>query len=184
MVIWIDATEQPDLAEVVQRETGIKLKKRGRLLFGKCPFHNDSNPSFVIYYDQNTYHCFGCHKHGDTIRFIMEIKKMSSKDACLYLGINIGKIMSEEEQLKMAKHKEKKAKREVFAYWVNEYHTELCKRYRKINEIKLLVKSDKQLEKVAKYYHELSQIEEHLEILEGNDNKLKTMLHQHYHTAQ
>jgi DNA primase len=29
----------------------------------KCPFHNDSNPSFTVY--ENGYNCYGCGVHGD-----------------------------------------------------------------------------------------------------------------------
>ena len=30
----------------------------------KCPFHNDGTPSFAIYTHDNSFHCFGCGKHG------------------------------------------------------------------------------------------------------------------------
>jgi len=37
-----------------------------------CPFHDDRNPSFAVYAETNTFHCFGCFKHGDVITFLRE----------------------------------------------------------------------------------------------------------------
>jgi DNA primase len=37
----------------------------------RCPFHNDASPSLVLYPD-NSYHCYGCCKHGrGAIDFVM-----------------------------------------------------------------------------------------------------------------
>jgi DNA primase len=36
---------------------------------GKCPFHEDSSPSFLV--DDKKYHCFGCRAHGNAIDFEM-----------------------------------------------------------------------------------------------------------------
>ena len=38
-----------------------QLKKHGaKDLIGKCPFHDDANPSFVVTPDKNLFHCMGC----------------------------------------------------------------------------------------------------------------------------
>ena len=36
----------------------------------KCPFHEDKNPSLKLYYETNTFNCFGCSANGDVIEFI------------------------------------------------------------------------------------------------------------------
>lgn len=37
----------------------------------RCPFHQDSTPSFILYPD-NSYHCFGCSQHGkNAVDFVM-----------------------------------------------------------------------------------------------------------------
>jgi len=51
-----------------------------------CPFHVEKKPSFVIYHDSNTYHCFGCQAHGDNINFVMKVNNMSFLEACEYLS--------------------------------------------------------------------------------------------------
>ena len=34
-------------------------KKNGNSLIAKCPFHDDSNPSFSVDLTSGKYHCFG-----------------------------------------------------------------------------------------------------------------------------
>ena len=41
-----------------------KLRSSYNRLMGLCPFHEEKTPSFVIYPD-NSFHCFGCHAHGN-----------------------------------------------------------------------------------------------------------------------
>lgn len=58
---------------------GLRLGQR--LTHCKCPFHNDSTPSFVIYPD-NSYHCYGCSAHGNNaIDFVMKLMEMPFKEA-------------------------------------------------------------------------------------------------------
>jgi hypothetical protein len=59
----------------------VSLRKSGSKFIGKCPFHDDKNPSFVAYPETSSYYCFGCRKSGDIFGFIMEIEKLSFKDA-------------------------------------------------------------------------------------------------------
>lgn len=52
------------------------LIKSGKYKKGICPFHEDKDPSLVIY-PGNTFFCFGCHEHGDAIDFYMKLKNVS-----------------------------------------------------------------------------------------------------------
>jgi len=64
-----------------------KLQKNGNRYIGTCPFHNEKNQSFFIYTNDNHYHCFGCHAHGDSIKFYMETNKgVSFPQAVKYLS--------------------------------------------------------------------------------------------------
>jgi len=49
-----------DLIALYERKTGNTLRKSGRAFVGKCPFHEDNHPSFVIYPDTNSVYCFSC----------------------------------------------------------------------------------------------------------------------------
>ncbi len=65
-------------------------KKSGSNLFGLCPFHDEKTPSFSVSASKQIFYCFGCHKGGDAIRFIMEIEKMSYPDAIRHLADRAG----------------------------------------------------------------------------------------------
>ena len=58
-----------------------EMKKRGRVFVGKCPFHEEKQPSFTVYPQTNSYYCFSCHKGGDSINFIMQLEGLSFVDA-------------------------------------------------------------------------------------------------------
>lgn len=55
----------------------VNLHPSGRTLVGRCPFHDDRTPSFVIYPHSETFHCFGCRAHGDVISFVQQMEGMS-----------------------------------------------------------------------------------------------------------
>ena len=57
-----------DILEVVGRY--VSLKKKGRLFFGLCPFHQEKTPSFMVDATRGSYHCFGCGAHGDALGFL------------------------------------------------------------------------------------------------------------------
>lgn len=68
-------------------EPYVKLKKDGaHNMKGLCPFHSESTPSFKVNLSKNYYHCFGCNRGGDGIKFIMEIEKLSFTDAVRYIA--------------------------------------------------------------------------------------------------
>ena len=71
-----DAT---DLAQLIS-ET-VALKKRGRLLWGNCPFHGEKTPSFKIDPATQLWHCFGCGKGGDVFGYVMELEHLEFPDA-------------------------------------------------------------------------------------------------------
>ncbi len=59
----------------------IQLKKQGSNYTALCPFHSEKTPSFVVSPSKQIFHCFGCGASGDTIKFIMDIEKLSYPQA-------------------------------------------------------------------------------------------------------
>jgi len=60
------------LADVV-RGRGVELKKKGRQLWGLCPFHADSEPSFAVDEKKGLWNCLGkCNEGGDVLSFVMK----------------------------------------------------------------------------------------------------------------
>ena len=66
--------DRTNIVDVIS--TRVPLKKSGREYHGRCPFHDDSSPSFSVNPDKQVYHCFGCGASGGLISFIMEYDNM------------------------------------------------------------------------------------------------------------
>lgn len=63
-----------------------RLRSVGGRLVGKCPFHKDDSPSFSIWPDQNSWHCFGaCGEGGDVISFVMKSRGVGFLEAVKFL---------------------------------------------------------------------------------------------------
>ena len=76
----------------------VSLKRSGANLFGLCPFHGEKTPSFSVAPDKGIYYCFGCHKGGGVINFMMEIEGLSYPDAVRALAKRCGMEVPEDEQ--------------------------------------------------------------------------------------
>jgi DNA primase len=51
----------------------VSLKRAGRNFSGRCPFHNERTPSFMVSPERGTYVCFGCGEKGDVFSFIQKM---------------------------------------------------------------------------------------------------------------
>ncbi len=68
----------------------VNLKRRGKLLTGLCPFHNEKTPSFTVYPETQSYYCFGCGSGGDVVTFIKNIENLDYVEAVRYLADRVG----------------------------------------------------------------------------------------------
>ncbi len=75
----------------------VQLKRQGGRLFGLCPFHGEKTASFSVSPDAQLYYCFGCHKGGGVVNFIMEIEGLSYPDAVRFLARRAGLEVPEDE---------------------------------------------------------------------------------------
>lgn len=64
----------------------VSLKRKGRILTGLCPFHNEKTPSFTVYPETQSYYCFGCGSGGDVITFIKNIENLDYIEAVRFLA--------------------------------------------------------------------------------------------------
>ena len=76
----------------------VNLRRSGSNLFGLCPFHGEKTASFSVAPDKGMYYCFGCHKGGGAINFVMEVEGMSYPDAVRNLAARVGLPVPEDEQ--------------------------------------------------------------------------------------
>ncbi len=59
----------------------IELKKSGANYKACCPFHGEKTASFVVSPNKQIYHCFGCGVGGDSIKFVMDLEKLTYPEA-------------------------------------------------------------------------------------------------------
>ena len=76
----------------------VTLKRSGSNMFGLCPFHGEKTASFSVSPDKGIYYCFGCHKGGGAINFMMELEGLSYPDAVRALAKRVGMEVPEDEQ--------------------------------------------------------------------------------------
>ncbi|MEG2720369.1 MAG: DNA primase, partial [Oscillospiraceae bacterium] len=68
----------------------VTLKRKGKILSGLCPFHNEKTPSFTVYPETQSYYCFGCGAGGDVITFIRDIENLDYIEAAKFLADRVG----------------------------------------------------------------------------------------------
>ena len=76
----------------------VSLKRSGANMFGLCPFHGEKTASFSVAPDKGIYYCFGCHKGGNAVNFMMEIEGLSYPDAVRNLAKRVGLEVPDDEQ--------------------------------------------------------------------------------------
>ena len=60
---------------------GVRLRGRGRVRQGVCPFHDEAEGSFTVYADSERFYCFGCGEGGDVLDFIQRTENLSLSEA-------------------------------------------------------------------------------------------------------
>lgn len=83
--------EQVSVQRLVEA-AGIELKKVGKDLLGRCPFHADSTPSLSVTPAKNLWHCLGCGAAGGPIDWVIKKNGVSFRHAVELLreGVTAG----------------------------------------------------------------------------------------------
>ncbi|MCU0293264.1 MAG: CHC2 zinc finger domain-containing protein [Thermoanaerobaculaceae bacterium] len=93
----IERIKAANALPAVVAERGIELRKKGKTLVGRCPFHEDKTPSFSVTPDKGLFHCFGCGAAGDVIGFVTKHDQLSFSAALDALarraGLDLGQEM-------------------------------------------------------------------------------------------
>ncbi len=69
-----------DLGDTVEA-AGVRLRGRGRVRQGVCPFHDEAEGSFTVYSDSERFYCFGCGEGGDVLDFVQKSEGLSLPEA-------------------------------------------------------------------------------------------------------
>lgn len=94
-IIIEQVLERADIVDVIREY--VTLKKAGVNYKGRCPFHNDKTPSFVVSPLKGICKCFACGKGGNVIWFLQEHEGMNYIEAVRYLGEKFGVAVPTED---------------------------------------------------------------------------------------
>ena len=61
--------------------SGVRLRGRGRVRQGVCPFHDEAEGSFTVYADSERFYCFGCGEGGDVLDFVRRMEDLTLPEA-------------------------------------------------------------------------------------------------------
>ena len=99
-----------DIVEVVGKY--VQLQQKGGNYWGRCPFHHEKTASFSVNPNGQFFYCFGCHKSGDVISFVMEIESLDFNDAVKFLAervkMTLPEIKYDDEKIKQQKHQKER----------------------------------------------------------------------------
>ena len=95
----IDRLKAANPLEVILADRGIELRKKGRVLVARCPFHEEKTASFTVTPSKGLFHCFGCGARGDVFGFITKRDKVGFPRAMEILarraGLDLKELMNE-----------------------------------------------------------------------------------------
>ena len=72
--------------------SGVRLRGRGRVRQGVCPFHDEAEGSFTVYADTERFYCFGCGAGGDVLDFVRRAENLSLPEAIQRLDGGAGVV--------------------------------------------------------------------------------------------
>jgi DNA primase len=119
MSVITEVKQRLDIVELVSEY--VTLQKAGRNFKGLCPFHTEKHPSFFVFPEQQSWHCFGaCGTGGDIFSFVMKKEGVDFGQALRLLAQRGGITLSPLEAAADKAEDERKEK----LFQINEAATE------------------------------------------------------------
>ena len=163
--------QKPDILDTLIKE-GIELHKRGAAYWALCPLHDEKNPSLKVDPERQNFYCFGCHEHGDVITYIQHYHNLTFKESLSYLGINGG--INPKPDTRQIKKRQLVQK---YRQWMSNYTDFLCNVLRMLDHRKRFIRTIKEIERLAYFYHQEALWTHHFDILLFGSEKEKLQLY-------
>jgi DNA primase len=110
-----------DIVEVVS--SYIPLQKSGRNYKALCPFHAEKTPSFIVFPENQHWHCFGaCSEGGDIFTFVMKREGWDFRTALEELARRAGVELRPRTPAQVQAEEEADRLRELLAETARYYH--------------------------------------------------------------
>jgi DNA primase len=110
--------------DIVELISGyVSLRKSGRNYTALCPFHSEKTPSFVVFPETQTWHCFGaCATGGDIFTFIQKRENLDFPEALRLLAQRAGMALEPPSEKKTAEEQLKQRLLEINAAAAQYFH--------------------------------------------------------------
>ncbi len=96
---WVDfkTIKQHVTMQMVLDHYGIKLRRSGKELRGKCPIHKgEGSDAFHVSVSKGAFNCFSCGAKGNVLDFVAGMEQCSLRDAALKLAEWFGLIAAKQ----------------------------------------------------------------------------------------
>lgn len=109
---WLDELKSRcDIVDLISRY--VPLKRNGREFVGCCPFHHEKTPSFFVYPESQSYHCFGCKESGDSIKFLSKYENIGFIESVEHLANMANMPLPEMKDADVQQIEQKKKERTI-----------------------------------------------------------------------
>lgn len=112
-----------DLVQLVGRR--VKLVRKGRVMWGCCPFHAEKSPSFKVENERQAYKCFGCGASGDAFKWLIETEGLSFPEAVEKLAADAGVELPKWSPADEAREQKRKSLYEIVELAAGFYEAQL-----------------------------------------------------------
>lgn len=117
--------DRTDFLSVYQEH--VRLTRKGSSYWGLCPFHAEKTPSFSVSAETGLFYCFGCHKGGSVIQFLMDLDKLSYTEAMEELARRAGvELHFEQSEAARETDRERQALLELYDRLSRTFNWFLC----------------------------------------------------------